>query len=101
MSLKGLKIDIYENFHMEISIMEMIRKFAKLSFFSHLEAYFSEHKDKGFEPPFNKEGFKKFQSIFFSSNGCFPDLFRNGTVFPDGNPSYLGFDYHVYRHRRL
>ena len=51
---------------MKIFHMEMIRKFAKLSFFSHLEAYFSEKKDLGFEPPINKEGFKKFQSIFFS-----------------------------------
>ena len=40
--------------------MEMIRKFVKLAFFSHLEAYILDYNVEGFEPPVNEEGFKKF-----------------------------------------
>ena len=66
--------------------MEMIRKFAKLSFFSHLEAYFSEYKDKGFEPPINKEGLKKLQSIFFFFQWVFSGSFPERDCFSGWKP---------------
>ena len=54
-----------------------------------LEAYFSENKDRGFEPPNNKEGFKKFQSIFFFFQWVFSGSFPERDCFSGWKPYLL------------